>query len=558
MAAADLVIKVVADTSRALNDIARVQRQIRGLTAISAGVQVMTSAFQMVRGSIAGLRSIVEDATQAWNVQYTAVQRLAVAVANAGPAFGATRAELERFAARLQSVTNFGDEAIISISAYFTRLGLGANEVKRATALSLDLAAATGRDLPEAAQALGRALQNPLSATRSLTAAGIMLTEEEKKLLSTLRESGDAVRMQAEVFSILESRVGGAAEAMATPTRQIANLWSDLKEELGQSFALIAHAFATMFKPLLEWIIEYMQSLPGHTNIIVQTVRVILNVIDVLGRAIQINVAYALQGIGALLGLLSRVPGLTSLGQLAQDAAALGSQLSRDALSSKLWGEEFVERVDNAGRALDNIKAKAKGFGQGLTEGLTQAQKEIYRILEKLRDELETIGMTEAQRTMLQLERLGATESQLAEARELLKQIEAQKAAQEELNRAREDAKRIIAETRTEEEKMHEQIARAQELLAGGFINVDTYVRYLQRLRATIAPPEKLRGPEFAEAVQQGAGAFSRITAAVTAFREAGAQAAEKTARNTDMMVKQLDALIDAVRDLEEEPEIVI
>jgi F0F1-type ATP synthase membrane subunit c/vacuolar-type H+-ATPase subunit K len=135
-----------------------------------------------------------------------------------------TSQSLQEYASSLQAITKFGDEAILETQALIQSLGnLDEKGLKRATAATLDLAAALRIDLNSAATLVGKAAAGEVG---SFSRYGVSIKKAETNA-ETFARALDA----------LERKFGGAAEkqinTFSGAVQQLSNTFGDLLEEIG-------------------------------------------------------------------------------------------------------------------------------------------------------------------------------------------------------------------------------------------------------------------------------------------------------------------------------------
>lgn len=151
------------------------------------------------------------DATK---TQEMAMRQLEQAVKSTGGVAGFTAKELANMAAGFQSVTNYGDEAIISMQAILlTFTSLKDDIIPRTTEAVLNLSERMGTDLNSAALQLGKALNAPVANLGALSRAGIQFSNSQKDNIKLLVESGRLAEAQGIILDELETQFGGAARA---------------------------------------------------------------------------------------------------------------------------------------------------------------------------------------------------------------------------------------------------------------------------------------------------------------------------------------------------------
>ena len=159
---------------------------------------------------VGGITAIIKATIESNRVQ----AQLEARVRSLGSSAAASAKQIDTLATALQGASTFDDEKIKSAAtALLTFTNIKPDNFARTLRDITDLAAATGDDLVASAERVGKALNNPLTASRSLREIGIELTAGQKDLIKSLLATGDAAGAQAVVLRELEKRYSGAAEA---------------------------------------------------------------------------------------------------------------------------------------------------------------------------------------------------------------------------------------------------------------------------------------------------------------------------------------------------------
>jgi hypothetical protein len=187
------------------------------------GLAKTAAKLSSIIGGIAGAFTFAKS-IKAAQVQEDAVNRLNSALAQTGKFSAETSKELQDFAASLQDVTKFGDEAIISAQGLIQSLGnLSKNQLKDATKATVDLASALRIDLDTAARLVGKAAAGN---TDAFSRYGIQI-----------QKTGDQARDFANVLGLIEQKFGGRAQQEALTfsglIARISNNFGDLLESFG-------------------------------------------------------------------------------------------------------------------------------------------------------------------------------------------------------------------------------------------------------------------------------------------------------------------------------------
>ena len=194
----------------------KVESQTKKVTGSLKGLAIQAAkaggAFFAAQGLLRGISSSIE----LFGIQEQAEKRLEVAL-------GHTSSALLNQAKALQEVTKFGDEAVISVQASIAAFIDNEDQIKAATAATLDFAEATGMDLKGAGDLIAKTLG---SSTNAMSRYGLEVTGavgSTERLLSLTNAVADKFGGQA----------AAAAETAAGKIQQMKNAVGDAAEAFG-------------------------------------------------------------------------------------------------------------------------------------------------------------------------------------------------------------------------------------------------------------------------------------------------------------------------------------
>lgn len=198
-------------------EVARFQAQLKtvqtSLGRLETGFSKVGRAFKGFLGAGAAIAAITAI-TKATAESEAAIAQLDAALKNAGASVGLTSKRFQDFAAEMQHVTTFTDEAVIGVESILLSFkGLSGGTVLAATQAVLDLSTRLKVDLTSAAKLVGKALADPEKGMTALARAGVVFTEEQRDVIKTLVDTGRAAEAQTFILQQLEARFGGAAAA---------------------------------------------------------------------------------------------------------------------------------------------------------------------------------------------------------------------------------------------------------------------------------------------------------------------------------------------------------
>jgi len=179
----------------------------------------IASAISTIAGALTFRASI-----RAAQEQEDAINQLNTALQITGKFSEQASRDLQAYASSLQQVTRFGDEAILRTQGLIQSLGnLSKQQLKDATAATLDLAAALKIDLNTAALLVGKA------------AAGEVGTFSRYGL--SIKKAEDNTKTFTNALTAIQQKFGGAAQkdvlTFSGSTQQLSNTFGDLLEEIG-------------------------------------------------------------------------------------------------------------------------------------------------------------------------------------------------------------------------------------------------------------------------------------------------------------------------------------
>ena len=153
-------------------------------------------------------------------------------IKSTGAAAGVSRKQIDALSASLHALSGYDDMAIQkgqNLLLTFTNIrnetGKGNDIFNQATKSMLDMSVALGQDTKSSALQLGKALNDPIKGVSALQRVGVSFTEDQKKQIKTLVESGKTMEAQKLILAELNREFGGSAAAAGkTYEAQIARL----------------------------------------------------------------------------------------------------------------------------------------------------------------------------------------------------------------------------------------------------------------------------------------------------------------------------------------------
>lgn len=309
MAKRDVVIRISAE------DMASgVISRIRGSFVEMAGAVASGEAiYNGIAGAAGRFYSLISSSIKEALEAERGNAQLARALSSVGNSSRSAYNEMSDFAGSMAELSAQDDDAIKSVMTLLANIGkLSGSALKDATRATLDFAAATGKDLHEAAMAVAKA------ATGNTTVL--------QKMGITIGDNVKPGQEFAAVLTKINQQMGGAAQTdaqtYAGQIRNAGNAWSDFKKAVG------------------EWALQELQL--GH--LFNQLAK------DLRGRAESIAASTGLDAQIAALERLAKIDVMSYGGQVHTGILTPNAQLWADALPAiRSYTEQIKKLADAAG-----------------------------------------------------------------------------------------------------------------------------------------------------------------------------------------------------------------
>jgi TP901 family phage tail tape measure protein len=343
-------------------------------------------------------------------------------------------------------------------------------------------------------------------AARQMTPFQAALEKVKAEFLRLSAASAPAIRTVAEELEKLANRMGDVdVEELTNRVRQyvsaVAQFTRNLFDEIGR--------IVTKFKVLRDVIRDTLEILPGNKNELAAQLLQVENQIADIERFKDKTIGIRFD-VPTDIGSLFRSTD-EQLADLKSRATEIRMELSRMKSEARLDGmtdarksalglaENIARSVGSSLGLLGNTTQVATAVGQAADDTQDMADagdeaankyKNISDILSGLHQQLDTIGMSEAERTLHQLESMGASRVQLGLAKLYLAKIrevteaEEERAAQvERLADLQHFAQQIIEDQKGPAEHLADLQARLVDALDNGLLTQDQYLRALEDAR---------------------------------------------------------------------------
>jgi len=239
----------------ALQSIATGAFQAIGTAATNLAGAALSKIGDFISGSIT-------EASE-WN---SVIAQTEAVVKSTGMAAGLTAQQMADMASAMSASSGnsiFADDAILgaqNVLATFTQIK-GTN-FGDATQAILDISQAMGTDLQSSALQVGKALNDPIAGIGALSRVGVSFSEDQKKMIEALVETGDVAGAQQIIIAELNKEFGGSAAAAvdtyAGHQAMLAAQFADIQQTLGEALLPVLVRFGSYASEVLVPIIGDM------------------------------------------------------------------------------------------------------------------------------------------------------------------------------------------------------------------------------------------------------------------------------------------------------------
>lgn len=408
--------------------------------------------------------------------------------------YGDAADDLLRFADELQRTTAFSDDAarsaILSFGTLARNYGLTAEQIKQLTAVTADLAAATGFDLADAASRVQAAIRGEAEAAEAL---GLTMNQQaiDRQNLTLTMSNQEAAQFRLNaLFQQAAFAEGAAAEMVQThagAAQQLVNRLQDLGQEFGGVLGPAGQYLSVMA--------DLGLALPLVTAGVSRLAVGARALATSLGPAGLVGAAgLAAFGIGQLIALLDSDyrQAVQDAGDATRDLADLIAQLSSAGDPRSLSGSAWAQALESAFAVIRSAPADIGPLNDEL------------RVLQ---DRLKELGAQGEDTSAVQA-RIAELQQQIALYQEMARQFGSLSNAVREQAETQAALATILADTGPAADGAREAVGRYLQLYAEGKIDLADAATMIQDIASTLPDLNRM-----AIAGSQGVGALGEAAA---------------------------------------------
>lgn len=561
------------------NEFKDVNQTASKTSKVFGGVKKSVSGLQVALAGL-GIGALTGAILANTQRQQAAISAVESRIVSTGKAAGFTTEQLQEMAAGFQQATSVGDEEILefqSILLTFTKVTGDAFE--GATEAVLDMATVMGTDFKSAAVQVGKALNDPIKGVNAMSRAGVQFSDTQKEVIKNLVETGQTAKAQAIILEELQVQFGGAAAAakntFAGSLKSVQNAFGDLLEAEGG----LDDATEALLD--LEDLLSDPDTKAAANELTAALISGFTGVVKVLTEATQLGREFGKNLFNNVNP--SRIVKLwTELNRVNQEIVELDKSAAEGSISLDQYKEEIAGLTSEAFTLKEQIEDAREEAEKPIKSEITEERKEVFEpskdkiidsivppeeeskikgIIQALKQQRDTIGLTNKEIQLYKLQLEGASEAELKQASAILDNIEAKQRdilltkqqeeadeaaieAIEEENKAIEEQSKLLSDYAASidpvlavEKQRVEELEKLNAALDLGLISQEAYNRRLQ---------------EFEEAALDAALATGQLTKEQQAFEGAKAALDDYAKTATDTFTQVKDAVTGAFNEAED------
>lgn len=219
----------------------------RGLR-MTAGIAGGALAGGLVAAGVA-----MRSAVGAFEEKRQIVAQTGAVLKSTGGAANVTEGQIDSLSTRLSRMSGVDDETVrqgqnllLTFRDIRNEPGPG-NLFADTTKATLDMAAAMGMDMPQAALQIGKAINDPARGFKRLQRIGVSFTKTQEDQIKHFTAVGDRMGAQRVILRELNKEFAGSAAAQMTPLKRLQVSWGNIQEAIGGGLAPAVDAIATKF-----------------------------------------------------------------------------------------------------------------------------------------------------------------------------------------------------------------------------------------------------------------------------------------------------------------------
>lgn len=291
-----LQIEIVGDSSSYERALGRASNQSTGF-ASSLGRMAKMGALAAGAAGIGALVVTLKQGFQEISDSQKVIAQTNAVLKSTGGIANVTAKHVDELATAQSRLTGIDDELVqagenllLTFKNVRNEVGKGNAVFDRATKSALDLSVAGFGSVETASKMMGKALNDPIKGMTALGRSGITFSEEQKKAIKALVETGDTLAAQKLILAEVESQVGGSARAYGeTLPGQLAKAKNSFDEVAGQLTMSLLPAVTRALDGFNRFLVFVQENMPKWKAAVVENSKPVIEILTRVWSWIQTN-----------------------------------------------------------------------------------------------------------------------------------------------------------------------------------------------------------------------------------------------------------------------------
>jgi len=334
---------------------------LAGKAAIAgAGLFAIGKGFEL-------FKDMIGEATEAQRAN----RLVAAAIKSTGGAARVTNKHVASLTAEIGKQVGVDDDVVKAGSAMLltfrnvrNEAGKGNDIFDRANRALVDMTAAlhggdvSAESLRRQSIQLGKALNDPVKGITALSRVGVTFTDQQKKQITTLAESGHRLEAQKIILRELGKEFGGAAAAAATPMQRLQVGFKEFEENLGTALLPILRTFVNL---ALKFLVPALNQFSGwFSRVGAPAIKKFAT--ENMPKVIELIKTFG-AGVAAIIRIAARLPGPLKIAAIAVTALGIALKVA----AANPWTALIVGTILLVGIIVKNW-SKIKKFVGGVLD----------------------------------------------------------------------------------------------------------------------------------------------------------------------------------------------
>lgn len=374
-------------------------------------VGVVGSIVTGIAKGVGAIEDFVGDSIKLAETHQDTMMQVNDAIVNysqaANESLATTSTWMDRQADALSKVTRYSKDTVYAGEAVLLKFkSIGMDVMPDAITATADLAAKMGIDFPAAAQAMGRALEDPAAGIGRLNMQFGLFTKEQLKSIEAMAKQGKTAEAQKAILDALNKTVGGLAEDMgdtfAGKLAILNNTLDEAKIAVGNAFLPALTTLASSLTPMIEKFLPTLSDFFQNklAPALQKGAEGLMDFVNslVTGQKPTTDIGQKIAAIANDIGAFAQ--GVVNFAQGVISFFQGAAQIVQDAATT--WGElptVIVGTLKQASDAATNIINGFVGIGQGLVESISAgisnfSYKIAYQIVQGILNAINSVRKT--------------------------------------------------------------------------------------------------------------------------------------------------------------------